>query len=519
MERKAGKVELINPGITENLAESHLLIDQQGPQGTCLLFRAGDVEAKDAMDRSLKTLQRHTRELSATPVKRAASLVELLAWVHFNRLHDSHTLFALDPPEGMVEQRELNGILEAFEALAHRGRLPEAGRTEFDRPPVVVRAAVFINVGIIDPLTRRTRQGIHLSSDQLDVFSYGSRNESLVETLDLVLVTNRREVLTFRYRDEHCVVDCLRDYLSYERTVDADEPLEVHCFATERGSLIARRFAELVERMSKVLAAAPNARFVLRFRRGYYLFQREEGALQYRRAESLAALLLLLAAPRQEFSPVVINAGALQDSPLPLIYAENQPGKVQFFYQPHGDRADVYIVDERGSLYFQTVAFASDAALLSHYQRFFAAVLPRRNLQGAAADAHDVAYYAVLRPPKKESGYRLVPQTVNSEATLKRYFSMQVIAEALEDRRSQLTVYCDDSEFSSLEHGERLFMEIAGHVLERRKNGERYPIYITDIDITRLLSGAAVQGGVQTIHFLSYKKRIEDRLNDALKSL
>ena len=60
---------------------------------------------------------------------------------------------------------------------------------------------------------------------------------------------------------------------------------------------------------------------------------------------------------------------------------------------------------------------------------------------------------------------------------------------------------------------------MARYVLERRVSGETYPIYITDIDISRALLDEGDVGELQTLHYLNHKKRIEDRLNQALEAL
>jgi adenylate cyclase class 1 len=47
----------------------------------------------------------------------------------------------------------------------------------------------------------------------------------------------------------------------------------------------------------------------------------------------------------------------------------------------------------------------------------------------------------------------------------------------------------------------------------------RYPIYITDIDLSHRLAGVAGADQLQTVHYLEYKKLIEDQLNRALAAL
>jgi len=91
-----------------------------------------------------------------------------------------------------------------------------------------------------------------------------------------------------------------------------------------------------------------------------------------------------------------------------------------------------------------------------------------------------------------------------------------VIGDFIDDGKAMFSIYCDEKEFTSLEYGEQVYDEVARHVLERRKSGLHYPIYITDIDLPRTLLGNDTADHVQTVHFLNYKRNIEERLNAAL---
>lgn len=96
---------------------------------------------------------------------------------------------------------------------------------------------------------------------------------------------------------------------------------------------------------------------------------------------------------------------------------------------------------------------------------------------------------------------------------------VQVIGDLENGGRGSLCIFCDDNEFSMLDHGDRLFHRVAEHIYGKRRSGAAYPIYITDIDINPAMLGTDNLIGVQSIHFLNYKKRIESHLNEALKTL
>jgi adenylate cyclase class 1 len=56
-------------------------------------------------------------------------------------------------------------------------------------------------------------------------------------------------------------------------------------------------------------------------------------------------------------------------------------------------------------------------------------------------------------------------------------------------------------------------------VLQKRSSGQRYPIYITDVDLSPAMLGSRSGEGVQAIDYLKYKKRIEAKLNRELAGL
>jgi adenylate cyclase class 1 len=93
---------------------------------------------------------------------------------------------------------------------------------------------------------------------------------------------------------------------------------------------------------------------------------------------------------------------------------------------------------------------------------------------------------------------------------------VQVIGDIDAGELGSFSIFCGKREFTALECGEHLFSEVAEHITHQRRSGSSYPIYITDIDISPAMLGSDKLEGVQTIHFLKYKKRVESLLNEAL---
>jgi adenylate cyclase class 1 len=81
------------------------------------------------------------------------------------------------------------------------------------------------------------------------------------------------------------------------------------------------------------------------------------------------------------------------------------------------------------------------------------------------------------------------------------------------------TIFCDEQEFSALNYGENLFSAVADYIVRRRQRGERYPCYITELDLSLCQNILAQQTGVQLGHYLQIKAELENKLNAALNLL
>ena len=206
---------------------------------------------------------------------------------------------------------------------------------------------------------------------------------------------------------------------------------------------------------------------------------------------------------------------SLNDTFLPLIYAKNKPGVVQLFYHLGATGTEVLVLDEKGALFTQQSDHDEKESLLSHYLRFFEAVSNRLNfmLQEGAIESsiRGVEFYEISTDVLgRKSLLRVDPDFYQPG---KRFLSLQVIVEQNEVGDSMFTLYCDGKEFSTLEYGSDLFNAVVRYVLHLRQSGQSYPIYITDISLDRAVVGEKNMGKMQSIHFLNYKRRIEEQIN------
>lgn len=507
-ERKAGKIDAINRGISSNIIEDNITIIQN---------RSRDEESWSLYPGVVEGLGH------GAALKRAHSVIEILTWCHFNRLIGPRTIISLTVSEGIHSLKEIRSILSSLQTLFPDGNLNIANIDSFRRPPNISMACLFANVGV-DPLPQHSRRGTNLVSDRSDVMNYSGFALNLVLTFDLLVITSWQEVITYKYAGIEGLLDCLGQYLRWDNSEESLEPPSIKAFSysSSHSAAIAKRIEQLFQDVAAIFFQLHNpvgARYILQVEKSYYLLELSKDIFTYSHQESYDHLLRALEQPQDDFKPIRVDRNALLNKPLPTILTRNKTGLLQMFYFCFGNKVDIFVLDENGSLFHQRAPYHEDEALVNHYSRFFDAVLNRQSYlfqdDSASLMLDALEIYKVSK--RRGNKYAFERQTLQSDLS-PNYFNVQVIGDVVK-QSTAFTVYCNDEEFSSLGLGKDLFREVAKFILKQRNSGQRYPIYITDIDLSPSLVGSHRADRVHIIDYLKYKKRIEEKLNSELAKL
>ena len=230
------------------------------------------------------------------------------------------------------------------------------------------------------------------------------------------------------------------------------------------------------------------------------------------------AVLDYLSEERSAYSPLYLDANALQDHDLSLLLEQGRPGCIQVFYRLLEGWADLYVLDEYNALWQQRLPLHDEGHLLLPLQRFLRSVVMRHdarvpldNLQQASLEIS----YAQLLPSGPGKARSIEQRPTPDEGNDQPYYEVQAILQAGTGDDVHVTLYCDQQEFSELDHGDELYTVVARQILGQRRNAGHYRCYITDLDLSELL--ADEQGS--TILYLRYKRELEQALNDGLAQL
>jgi adenylate cyclase, class 1 len=388
------------------------------------------------------------------------------------------------------------------------------------KPAYITQLVTVLNAGV-DPFSAHTRRGEHLTSNRTDALRYGGRLENLTLSIDQIIVTSWQEVLTCHYHGVEGMFKCLQDFMQWSppSTGERPPPLNACSHSCYRGNAIAQRIEELFNAIYDCFyhpKLLPNTRYILGIEWDYYVLSLRDDSLHWVKVGNLERMHQYLASPSPVFRRPVFDPSTLNDVITAQLYTYNRPGIVQCFLQISGNRAIAHIIDERGSYFTQETDFYDAHSLINHYQQFFSNVHQRmmffNSLSTKLSKPPMLEFYFLSKD--KQGAWQLIEHRKGTLFKLPGFFTLQVITDYIGTTLS-MRIYCNDREFTSLEFGVQLYDQVAHYMLSLRRQQEKYPIYITDIDLSRSLLGENT-ADVQSLHYLNYKREIEDALYQAI---
>ncbi|WP_248804051.1 class I adenylate cyclase [Pseudomonas sp. MWU13-2100] len=503
-ERKAGKIEFINPGIAPDLAEDTLTLVQspnrKEPGKTHWGLYNGSLSALEWEN--------------FAPIKRSRELLELLTWCHRNGVIDATTRLSLHPGSSDLTEFELFNLLGSLQQTLPLP-LGSVSEEQLLRPSIAAEVLILVNIGV-DPLKHHRDLNILMTTERTDSLSYAGVRENLVLTLDQVTLNSWNEVLINRYHGPHALLDCLRNYLNHLPIGRQLPRLRVRCFCHNRAQFIAQRVEEVLNTAQELLLGNLNHRYLVQVQQLYHVLELVQGHVKHIALDSLPELFNYLNQDLSVYSPLYVDIRAMEEHDLALVLPMGQPECVQVFYRINETYAELYVLDEFNALWQQRLPFHDEQSLLVPLQRFLQSILYRREAlmpmdTTQPSAALETLYYQLL-PSGPGRARRVETRPAPQTPVNKPFYDVQAIVGKAGTDAVQVTLYCNQREFSELEYGDQLFITVAREIVGQRREVERYRCYITDLDLSALIGDG--QGSSNL--YLRYKAELESALNLAL---
>jgi len=504
LERRPGKIELINPSISKDLIEPRLCFqfEQKKEQIRWLLYRSDP-----SIDQGIK------------PLKTTNNLVELLTWCHCNKIIHRGVQIIIRPFDCPVSIGELRHLLEIIQQTLpkHLNIKPEL--SELKNKAQATLSMGFMNIGF-DPLAKLSRVGLQLTSDRCDPLSFSGAHINLAQRMEQLTINSWGEVEVFSFTGSEGLLESICKFLQSTRLTKKKASVSIHGFGSGRSQHISNRIEQLTKSLVNCFykkGPGLNSQYILEI--GHYLacIRHKDEAFSFILFDDKTELLDHLGENNEEFSPIVFDKMAMPDHPLPQVFKFNKPDVIQLFsWQQHGG-TQLYILDENGSLFHQYVSNANEQNLLIQQQRFLNSLSERRSLISIDSTAQLLQYSPDFYRIKKSDDEAWHVEKINlpESPIVDNYIDLELVTGNGSDHLSGYTINCAQEEFDYLLLSDDIFAAVAAHILSIRENAATYPIYLTAI----VPVGMDNQQTWSTINLLKFKKRLENQINIAVQQL
>lgn len=484
-ENKAGKVELINPDISADISE---------PTIAFVPLRDGTWALEDQQQQLV------TQE----------SLVDTVVWGCKNQVIDHGSRVLTDET---TQSLPINPLIKTV--LNWLEQQPDkASHAAFKSTAKITASCIITNVTA--PQTPQLQLSYSSPRQIIDPLSYGNQQLNLVTDCYLILLNSWGEVFTFSFRGieglfNHYLKHCLQ-------TQDLEPPLpEVKSFNPFMNNGIDQRIIKLVEQLHDNLLQSPTqASQVFSLGSRQLLLEADPNShfYGYQEFESTKSLIDYLSKPRERYTQVHFDPYFLADDLLPLLFSQQQRTAIQVFIKPRQLQCEIYIVDERNALHHYTTEFLDTKTVMRPLHRFLRAIADKKSAQESTGHSHFGVYpieFYYLQSTSRTAAKALQRLPITPDIRDVSFYNLSVDLTLDSGSYRGIQLHCGQEAFTNENH-DSLYREVAQHILSQRRNRERYPCYITDLNIQS-------EDNVTTLDYLTHKRGIEDKINRALQNL
>ena len=517
MERKSGKVDLINSHITTDLAEKNLCFCQTKHR----LKTVWTVYAEPVS---------HKETTNTLPLRRSESLIELVSWCHFNGLIAETTEIDILKGEHNLTEDELLKIISSLqEQLPANSHLLSPPQENFSKPAYPINIQMYANIAA-DPeleLKNKDKNPMGLAN----TFHYTDNSDNIIINIETVSINSWGEIICKRFEGGITLLNSISEYMqNLPPGSNHNVPeLQIHSFCNKQAEAISKRLKELYNDIESCYYRGKlpvNSRYILQMKTQFFIIQYSRRKTHFKGARNINELVKRLGQDQESYSPIIFDRHALPTSELAALTSTMSENSIQVYFIDNKDKtATLYVIDEKGSLYSITQEYLNKEALLQPLETFLHSALYRQSTsehseslttEGGFFIDTPIMYYEILNADKNQPP-RIEPIILKEHLSSNGGIKIQAIAEQGPNNKPLFNIFCDQQEFSAVDWGPELYSAVARFILARRQSGKRYPCHISDLDMSSI---GSLDGYIaQTADYLRFKKDIEDHINDALQKV
>jgi len=503
--RKKGKVDWLNPAISDFLSETYLTFCYKSVSNHSKQWHVYNQRIND------RPFQ-ESRLLLHKP-----SLIEIMTWCHCNGVMGRST--RCDSTESAASPELIDKIRHSL-AEVFSEPLTTAPHSAFQQASHYKKIVLFINT---EAETNNSTQTLRHISAKVDALNFGGWNKLLIDQIDLVTINSWNEIHCHQYK-KNAVIETLQHFISVlsNENHHTMPELNVYCYSNDHRLQIQQRLTHLFTKLHQIfnikdtLQHASDLRYIIEIAGNFHIIKRINRQITIDRYKNLNQLLQALSAP-QQYSGIKIDDYALSNHPLHTITQYIEKDTIHVFFESLNEQARLYIVDENGSLFSSTINYTLGKTSLRPLHHFLRNIIEQRLQQRTQGPLgiYPIHFYEL---DYRQGHWQCSQRPITTNLFDNYGFNIRASAEFI-DGSLCFSIFCDEHEFTNDQDQPAVFAAAAAYILHKREQEQRYHCYITDVDLSRCYQQLNAGGELQTIHYLNIKSVVERKINLALQQL
>ncbi|WP_438970759.1 class I adenylate cyclase [Methylophaga sp.] len=438
--------------------------------------------------------------LSYAPIERASqnalfrhdNLVHILAWAINNHILSRSNWLSVTDHHQKVTTNTVVGLCQQLfrSTLADSDLMTDTAKLI---TPESLQQIILVSNLERHPNDKLTQQGLQLSSKQNDPLNYTSFKNSLVVSVDGLLLSSHGQWHSFSFDDNNAPLELLVYLLNWQPEAIAEEQISGWCPTPIFGQTISNRMMHLTAQACRHYQQFPESgRLLINFAGRPYSLQWHEQA-EYIRRPSSHDVWQALADNRKTFTANALDSYQDLDGLLNYLLQKQSNNCITVFIYLEQNTIICYLLDELGNLIRQQFQHLTESTLIAHLHKFLSDI----------KTSNEVAQLRFYRLSREQQAWQLTAIAAPKQTLGYLPITVTMATPALD---AECNVVCGKKHFIGRADDPAFFGQIHSLVLSLRKQNQRYPVYLNKLTFADV-------SAQPTAVYMQQKYRLEQLFN------
>ena len=326
---------------------------------------------------------------------------------------------------------------------------------------------IWLFVNMDEAADNPQHHGVQLSSKLNDPLNYSSYGQSLVMSIDGIVISSFGLVYHFRHSGEQAPLETLRYLLTWPPSTQAR--CQSWCPTPIFGLTIQQRMTSLVsDTIQHYLHSEKTGNLLLDIAGQPYTLWWDQGHADFAKRSRTQEIWQAIASNQEAFQTIRLDRYLDKDGLFNTLLAHQAADRVSVFVYFEKNTIICYLLDEFGNLIRQQYQHLTETTLIAHLHIFLSEILHR----------NQIPHLRFYRLSRSQQAWQTTPLAAPQQT--KGYLPIRAKV-ASPSPSAECELHCGQHRFTGQADDPALFSRIHQLVLSLRQQQQSYPVYLNSL--------------------------------------